>query len=88
MAWLTPTRRVVRWSPLLVAFGLAVGTLAMLRLTDRPLRGLELTIASTTVARGGSPTGALAHDGAVTSNPAAIHNAVFNFMFGAPFQFK
>ena len=52
MAWLTPTRRVVRWSPLLVAFGLAIGTLAVLRVADRPLRGLELTMASTTVVIG------------------------------------
>ena len=52
MAWLTPTRRVVRWSPLLVAFGLAIGTLAVLRFTDRPLRGVELMIASTIVVIG------------------------------------
>ena len=52
MDWLTPTRRVVRWSPLLAAFGLAIATLAVLRLADRPLRGLELTVASTSVVIG------------------------------------
>jgi hypothetical protein len=38
MAWLTPTRRATRWSPLLVSCGLAIATLLAMRVADRPVR--------------------------------------------------
>jgi len=53
MAWLTPTRRIVRWSPLLVAFALALATLALARVVGRPLRGVELTVSLTMIVIGG-----------------------------------
>ena len=53
MAWLTPTRRIVRWSPLLVAFGLALSTLALARIVGRPLRGGEMMISLTMIVIGG-----------------------------------
>ena len=45
MDWLTPTRRAVRWSPMVVAFALAVGHAGGLRLADRPLRADVLIVA-------------------------------------------
>lgn len=38
MDWLTPTRRVVRWSPLMVVAALASGTLVLVRVVDWPLQ--------------------------------------------------
>jgi hypothetical protein len=52
MDWLTPTRRVVRWSPLGLAAGLAIGALAALRIADRPPRTVELTLSSVMVVIG------------------------------------
>jgi hypothetical protein len=52
MAWLTPTRRIVRWSPLLVAFALALATLATTRIVGRPLRDFELMVSLTMIVIG------------------------------------
>ena len=38
MDWLTPTRRVARWSPLIVASALAAGTLVLIRVVEWPLQ--------------------------------------------------
>jgi hypothetical protein len=46
MDWLTPTRRVVRWSPFLLAVLVALGTITAHRLADRPLRSVELLMTS------------------------------------------
>jgi hypothetical protein len=45
MDWLTPTRRVVRWSPMVAASTLAAVTLVLVRLIDRPLRSDLLIVA-------------------------------------------
>jgi hypothetical protein len=44
MDWLTPTRRAVRWSPLVVASVLAASTLGVIRAADRPLLSDVLTV--------------------------------------------
>ncbi len=44
MDWLNPTRRVVRWSPMIVATSLGAATLAFIRLIDRPLRSDALIV--------------------------------------------
>ncbi len=52
MDWLTPTRRLVRWSPMVVTCALAVATLALLRVADRPLGSMELTVGLVTIVVG------------------------------------
>jgi hypothetical protein len=52
MDWLTPTGRLVPWSPMLVTCALALATLVLLDLADRPLTELELTVSLVTVVIG------------------------------------
>jgi hypothetical protein len=44
MDWLTPTRRVVRWSPLIVVSALASGTLVLVRVIDWQLQAPVLLV--------------------------------------------
>ena len=45
MDWLSPTRAVVRWSPLLAASALAAATLVLIRVLDRPMPSQTLIVA-------------------------------------------
>jgi hypothetical protein len=44
MDWLTPTLRLVRWVPLVVACALALMTIVLVRALEQPLRTTELTV--------------------------------------------
>jgi hypothetical protein len=44
MDWLTPTRRAMRWSPIIATSALAAATLGLVRLIDRPLRSDALIV--------------------------------------------
>ncbi|HEX6658908.1 MAG TPA: hypothetical protein VF065_12540 [Ilumatobacter sp.] len=44
MDWLTPTRRAVRWLPMITASTLAAATIGFVRLIDRPLRSDALIV--------------------------------------------
>ena len=52
MDWLTPTRRAVRWSPMVVAGALAAATLVIMRVADRPLRADVFVVALAMVVLG------------------------------------
>ena len=52
-AWLTPTRRAVRWTPAFVSVAIATATLVVIRLADRPLRSDAQIIVLTMVVIGG-----------------------------------
>ena len=53
MDWLTPTRRVVCWSPLMLASALASGTLILIRLLDVPLQSPVVLVSLAMLVIGG-----------------------------------